>query len=226
MFGGILDAVTNVAPKLSALSSVFTPGVGAAMGAVGSYLGSTSANKANQEMAQRQMDFQADMSGTSYQRAVKDLQAAGLSPMLAYQRGGASTPSGSTATMENVLGNATNSAINTASMMQQIRNASETEKQIIAQTEATEAGTANTRADTVNKLLTAPNITAENKRILADIALKNTTADLTSAQAYNTKRLLAPSPAIWNRGVDVSKEIFDKLKNNPQQLTPWGIGVK
>ena len=226
MFGGILDAVTNVVPRLSSAASMFTPGVGAALGAVGSYLGTTTANKANQAMAQQQMDFQSDMSNTSYQRAVKDMEAAGLSPMLAYQKGGASTPTGATATMENVLGNATSSAIQSASLMQQIRNASETEKQIIAQTEGTEATTANTRADTVNKLLTAPNITAENKRILADIALKNTTADLTSAQAYNTKRLLAPSPAIWARGVDTTKEIFDKIKNNPEQLTPWGIGVK
>lgn len=58
------------------------------------FLGGERTNSANQAVAQQQMDFQERMSNTSYQRAVADMQQAGLSPMLAYSKGGASTPSG------------------------------------------------------------------------------------------------------------------------------------
>lgn len=40
-------------------------------------------------------DWMKMMSGTSYQRAIQDMQAAGLNPMLAYSQGGASTPGSS-----------------------------------------------------------------------------------------------------------------------------------
>lgn len=52
------------------------------------------ANNFSALQAQNQMDFQKEMSNTAHQRAVKDLSAAGLNPMLSIAQQPASTPAG------------------------------------------------------------------------------------------------------------------------------------
>lgn len=54
-------------------------------------------NQFNAEQASIQRSWEEKMSNTAYQRAVKDMEKAGLNPYLAYSQGGASTPSGSSA---------------------------------------------------------------------------------------------------------------------------------
>lgn len=53
------------------------------------------ANQINIDEAEKNRLFQERLSNTSYQRGVEDMRQAGISPMLAYMKGGASTPSGS-----------------------------------------------------------------------------------------------------------------------------------
>lgn len=72
------------------------------LGAAASAFGARDANRRNLQIVREQMAFQERMSNTAFQRGMADMRAAGLNPMLAFSQGGASSPSGAAARMENV----------------------------------------------------------------------------------------------------------------------------
>lgn len=78
----------------------------------------------NSAEAQKQRDFTAEMDNTKYQRAVKDLEEAGLNPALVYGAGGtpSSTPTASSASAGSGRSGSINSSMNTIGQVSQLIN--------------------------------------------------------------------------------------------------------
>uniref|UniRef100_UPI004048AE69 hypothetical protein n=1 Tax=Mariniflexile sp. TaxID=1979402 RepID=UPI004048AE69 len=172
---------------------------GAAIGGLLGLSGQEEANDSNREIAERNSafnagqaalnrDFQRDMSNTSYQRAVVDMKAAGLNPMLAYSQGGASTPSGSSANavqppaMQNARAAGVNSALATM-QAQQVRTQIDN---TAAQTRNLDADTENKKAENPYRLGLAGEQNARVAQMRQAMEKDNALTSLTDAQ---TKRI-------------------------------------
>jgi hypothetical protein len=132
--------------------------LGALIGAGASILGGIMSNRANAKQAEKNRDFQEEMSSTAHQREVADLRAAGLNPILSAGGKGASTPSGGQATQSDVITPGVNSALSVRRNTAEVANLEAAEDQTRALTYKTDAdirnvqaATANTNMDTVLK---------------------------------------------------------------------------
>jgi hypothetical protein len=109
MFGSLGSIFKKSAPVIGGIGGAFLGGPAGAMAgvaagsAISGAMGQEETNLQNKQMAENQMKFQERMSSTAYQRSMNDMKRAGLNPALAFQQGGASSPAGATATMENPM---------------------------------------------------------------------------------------------------------------------------
>lgn len=115
--------------------------IGGAASGVASAFGAYRANSQNIDLAREQMAFQERMSNTAYQRAVEDMRKAGINPILAADKGGASTPAGAAPTMQNVATNIMNNVSSAAQAALTLKQLDKVQQEIdIASPDALIAG--------------------------------------------------------------------------------------
>jgi hypothetical protein len=141
----------------------------------GSLLGGVLRNDSQERQAAKQSAFQERMSSTAHQREVQDLIAAGLNPMLSAKLGGASSPAGAQANIQDVLSPAVASG-------QQGKLLSAQLEQIKSQVELNKANAQNALADIWVKNAQIDNLGATTDQARSTIGLQGNQAAVASKQ--------------------------------------------
>ena len=192
------------------------------------FLSQERTNRQNAQQAQIQRAFQEDMANTAYQRAVADMQAAGLNPMLAYSQGGAAVPVGAKADFQSAGASLVSSAQNAYQLS---LNTAQNEADILLKRE--QAGAAGSQEDlnranmnlalveAANKSVQLPGHQRFSDQVAAIINQNNSIAASNTAQAAKTTAELPESQAIgevykgekgkYIKGAERGAEIFKDL---------------
>lgn len=211
-----VQAVTTAAAPETGGASLLLPVLGQLGGSAISggldFLGTSSANAANTANAQAQRDWQERMDNTKYQRAVKDLMAAGLNPMMAFSNMSASTPSGAMpAPMQSTLSGSARAAGEAVSRISENTQRSAQSELLRQQVEQSKMANAQMAAQIkeIDSKIGLNN--AEVLRVLATIPQIKASARASNASAANAEAENA-SKSMWSNVYDIGGKVTGAIK--------------
>lgn len=180
-------------------------------GSVLSYLGTQDTNQTNADIAQANNAWSAQQFASRYQTTTKDMQAAGLNPMLAYSQGGGSPPTAQSYQAQNPMSSAVEAYHQSAQrdvMAEQIQNMKEQNKNIQADTKVKQE-------DAIVRQKQAELIASQKLASDADERLKTTAAnkqthDLFTQQNVTNPTQKALAASYWSQ-IDVNKANLPKI---------------
>ncbi len=211
----------DVGDFVKGVANVFSP-VAPYVNAIGSYVGGREQNAASAEAAARQMEFQREMSDTSYQRQVADLEKAGINPMLVAKLGGASTPGGAMPQFVNPAAMAAQSFSATQSAGAAAKQAETSEGLSQYQMRQIDATTKKIQEETAN-------VPLEGERLRKLVFLMAEQEALYRQQGYtqfDVQRMLKATLAKLESETKIldasvqAIESFDNIGKNAEQLKP------
>lgn len=177
----------------------------------GSLAGGALQYGANRNLAIENRLWQERMSNTAYRRAMYDMRAAGLNPMLAYSQGGASTPGGSSASINapDIVG-----ALSTAKQMQRTDADIDTAK---TQQALNVANTGKSAAETDLSIQQNAESAARQAKIQAEIDKIRPETRSASARAYQDEedermRRLAGPKSGPRDALETSAKLIEQLR--------------
>ena len=179
-----------------------------------------SANEQNINLSREQMAFQERMSNTSYQRAVKDMEAAGLNPMLAYSQGGASSPAGSVAHVEPKSPISSNSAMQAAQTALAVESVAKTR----ADTDLVVAQAQKVRSETYDTAVNSAGRAAEVER-LKNEAKKSGFDSLSAEEQVRLLRLQLRSGQMDFSAKEAGKWWENQVKSGNAEAAIKQLGV-
>jgi hypothetical protein len=173
--------------------------------AVLGFIGAERANESREDIARDANAFSAQQYANRYQTTVKDMQAAGLNPMLAYSQGAGSAPTGQQAQgIENSVATAT-----------EAHNRATQRSLASAQVSLVGAQTSNVQADTAVKQKQAALIDAQTRDVASAERLKDTSANeatvrMASQLNYGNPTQKALAASYWSQ-ISVNQANLPKI---------------
>ena len=188
--------------------------------------------------AKDQMSFQRDMSNTAYQRAMADLQQAGINPIMVSKLGGASTPTGAMAPTPDFgsIPEKTAKALATAKQIQlfdaQVKNVNEQAKVHASQIQLNESNSAKNTAEMrlkdaqTNKIgietsLSSLDLLALQKLGLSPMQMKYTVFNQAGSEFYDKAKEIAKDAG--KTVEDVYDTVYDYVIREVREQKNWTI---